>query len=37
MKTLFDFIGTYRLYRAHHTRRYALESAYRIAVQRLPF
>lgn len=37
MNTLRDFLATYRLYRAHHPRSYALVSAYRIAVQRLPF
>lgn len=37
MNTLRNFIATYRLYRAGNPRRHALVSAYRIAVQRLPF
>jgi hypothetical protein len=32
-----EFISVYRLYAKHNTRRYALLSAWRIAVQRLPF
>lgn len=37
MNTLRHFMATYRLYRSHHPRSYALATAYRIAVQRLPF
>jgi hypothetical protein len=37
MTTLRNFIAIYRLYRAHNPRKYALQSAYRIAIQRLPF
>jgi len=32
-----EAIQIYRLYAKHNTRRYALLSAWRIAVQRLPF
>jgi len=32
-----EFINVYRLYRHSHPRTYALKSAYRIAVQGLPF
>jgi hypothetical protein len=32
-----EFINVYRLYRACHSRRYALLTAYRIALQRVPF
>lgn len=37
MNTLRHFLSIYRLYRAQHPRGYALATAYRIAVQRLPF
>ena len=32
-----EFINVYRLYRVCHSRRYALNTAWRIAVQRIPF
>ena len=32
-----DFIAVYRLYRAHHPRRYALKTAWRIAVLKWSF
>jgi hypothetical protein len=31
------FIATYRLYRIVHNRRYALRTAWRIAVRGIPF
>ena len=34
---LHEFIAVYRLYRKAHTRRYALTSAWRIAIQGIPF
>lgn len=37
MKTLREFIAVYRLYRKHHTRRYAARIAYGCAVLGLPF
>lgn len=37
MQKLREFVCVYRLYRAHHGPRYALTSAWRIAVQGLPF
>lgn len=37
MSTLRYFLSTYRLYRAHHSMSYALQSAYRIAFHKLPF
>lgn len=32
-----EFCNVYRLYRACHSRRYALNSAWRIAVRGIPF
>lgn len=32
-----EFISLYRLYRRHHSTGYALQTAWRIAVQRIPF
>jgi hypothetical protein len=32
-----EFINVYRLYRACHSRRYAFNTAWRIAVRQLPF
>ncbi len=37
MKNLAEFFKVYRLYRRHHTRRYALRIAYGCAFQGLPF
>lgn len=37
MNTIRDFISVYRLYAAHHPRRYALRIAYGCAVRGLPF
>lgn len=37
VETLRDFFATYRLYRNHHPRAYALASAYRIAIKNQPF
>ena len=37
MHRLIEFIDVYRLYRIHHDRVYALRSAYRIAIQQIPF
>jgi hypothetical protein len=37
VNTIRHFIAIYRLYRAGNPRRHAFVSAYRIAVQRLPF
>lgn len=37
MKKLRQFIATYRLYAAHHTRRYAARIAYGITFKGLPF
>ena len=32
-----ELLAVYRLYRAHHPRRYALSTAWRIAVRQVPF
>jgi len=32
-----DFVAVYRLYRRVHSRRYALQSAWRIVVRGIPF
>lgn len=37
MNTLRHFFSIYRLYRHHHPMAYALQSAYRIAFQKLDF
>lgn len=37
MTRIADFLLTYRLYRRSHSVRYALQSAWRINVQQLPF
>lgn len=37
MNTIRHFIAIYRLYRSQHPRKYALQSAYRIAVLGQPF
>lgn len=37
MTKLREFLDVYRLYRIHHDRVYALRSAYRIAIQGIPF
>ena len=37
MQALREFVTVYRLYRAHHPRRYAARIAYGIAFTGLPF
>lgn len=37
MSRLRDFFAVYRLYRHHHSRRYALARAWGIAFHGLPF
>jgi hypothetical protein len=37
MSKTFEFVNVFRQYRRYHGTRYALRSAWRIAVQGLPF
>lgn len=37
MNTAREFINVFRLYRRHHPARYALATAWRIAVRGVPF
>lgn len=37
MSTAKEFLTVYRLYRSHHSAMYSLRTAWRIAVQGVPF